>query len=160
MAGEGSCLSSVRANESRIDLLKGCDQDAQQTGVQKLSMEKNRLEERISLTSAGLNFVHFAAFKITAYVIMPITRMLAHIYTILASYGMKVPQFMPLRIRLLTCNKTFNSAKAKECLGYLPTASFRRSSNPMKSVLYPRGVGWTFIGNLRKPIEEMTPILE
>ncbi|CAA7048029.1 unnamed protein product [Microthlaspi erraticum] len=35
-------------------------------------------------------------------------------------YGMKVPQLTPSRVRLLSCNRTFDSSKAKDRLGYAP----------------------------------------
>ena len=76
------------------------------------------------LATPRLYFWFYVVFrpriKIPASVMMPIARMVERVYTILAPYGMKVPQLTPSRIRLLTCNRTFNSAKANDRLGYLP----------------------------------------
>lgn len=63
--------------------------------------------------------------KIPAFVMMPIAHLVEFIYKLLAPYGMKVPQLTPSRIRLLSCNRTFNCSKAKDRLGYTPIVSLQ-----------------------------------
>uniref|UniRef100_A0A803M2E2 Reticulon-like protein n=1 Tax=Chenopodium quinoa TaxID=63459 RepID=A0A803M2E2_CHEQI len=63
--------------------------------------------------------------KIPAFIMMPIAHLVELIYKLLAPYGMKVPQLTPSRIRLLSCNRTFNSSKAKDRLGYTPIVSLQ-----------------------------------
>ncbi|GKV00031.1 hypothetical protein SLEP1_g12793 [Rubroshorea leprosula] len=41
-------------------------------------------------------------------------------YRLFGPYGMKVPQFTPSRMRLISGNRSFDCSKAKECLGYEP----------------------------------------
>lgn len=61
--------------------------------------------------------------KIPASVIMPIAHLVERTYKMLAQYGMRVPQLTPSRVRLLSCNRTFNCSKAKSLLGYKPVVS-------------------------------------
>ncbi|KAJ6698280.1 hypothetical protein OIU79_011737 [Salix purpurea] len=51
---------------------------------------------------------------------MPIAQVIELIYKIFGPYGMKVPQLIPSRIRLLSCSRSFNCSKAKDRLGYAP----------------------------------------
>lgn len=59
-------------------------------------------------------------YKVPVRIVMPIAHVLAGIYTAFAQYGMKVPHFTPSRVRLLSCNRTFNCTKANDRLGYTP----------------------------------------
>ncbi|GAB2276288.1 3beta-hydroxysteroid-dehydrogenase/ decarboxylase isoform 2 [Dionaea muscipula] len=63
--------------------------------------------------------------KIPAFLMMPIAHLVEWTYKLLAPYGMKVPQLTPSRIRLLSCNRTFNCSKAKDRLGYTPIVSLQ-----------------------------------
>ncbi|KAI3513548.1 hypothetical protein L1887_20884 [Cichorium endivia] len=83
------------------------------------NMEPIRFWEFMSLILVGLGYER-PQIKIPAFVMMPIAHLVEHIYHKLAPYGMKVPQFTPSRIRLLTCNRTFSSLKANDRLGYRP----------------------------------------
>lgn len=58
--------------------------------------------------------------KIPAFVMMPIAHLVELTYKVLAPYGMKVPQLIPSRIRLLSLSRTFDCSKANELLGYTP----------------------------------------
>lgn len=58
--------------------------------------------------------------KIPAIVVMPIAHVIEWAYRLFGPYGMKVPQLIPSRIRLLSGNRSFDSTKAKERLGYEP----------------------------------------
>ncbi|CAA7048028.1 unnamed protein product [Microthlaspi erraticum] len=60
------------------------------------------------------------SIKIPAIVMMPIAHLVELVYKLLGPYGMKVPQLTPSRVRLLSCNRTFDSSKAKDRLGYAP----------------------------------------
>jgi len=51
---------------------------------------------------------------------MPIAYLVELAYKLLGPYGMKVPVLTPSRVRLLSCNRTFDSSKAKDRLGYSP----------------------------------------
>jgi hypothetical protein len=51
---------------------------------------------------------------------MPFAHMVEWAYRLLSPYGMKVPQFTPSRIRLLSCSRSFNCSNAKDLLGYTP----------------------------------------
>ncbi|THF98825.1 hypothetical protein TEA_001757 [Camellia sinensis var. sinensis] len=64
--------------------------------------------------------VYLPRIKIPVYVVMPIAHLVERTYKLLAPYGMKVPQFTPSRIRLLSCSRTFNCSKANDRLGYTP----------------------------------------
>ena len=58
---------------------------------------------------------------------MPIAQLVELIYKLLEPYGMKVPQFTPSRMRLLSCSRTFNCSKANDRLGYTPVVPFQVS---------------------------------
>ncbi|KAG5009877.1 hypothetical protein JHK87_018392 [Glycine soja] len=51
---------------------------------------------------------------------MPIAHLVEWIYKQLGPYGMKLPQLIPSRIRLISCSRTFDCSKAKDRLGYAP----------------------------------------
>lgn len=121
------------------------------------NMEPIKFWEFMSLILVGLGYER-PRIKIPAYVMMPIARMVERIYTILAPYGMKVPQLTPSRVRLLTCNRTFNSAKANDRLGYLPIVPLQEglkrtieSYSDLRAELLPRKEGPSkaavFLGN-------------
>ena len=65
---------------------------------------------------------------------MPIAHMVEWVYKMLAPYGMKVPQFTPSRIRLLSCCRTFNCSKANDLLGYTPVVSLQVTMISIKPV--------------------------
>ncbi|XP_057799392.1 3beta-hydroxysteroid-dehydrogenase/decarboxylase [Salvia miltiorrhiza] len=75
--------------------------------------------EFVSLILEGLDYER-PRTKIPAFIVMPIAYMVEFIYKIFAPYGMKVPQFIPSRVRLLSVSRTFNGSKANELLGYTP----------------------------------------
>ncbi|XAR69450.1 3-beta-hydroxysteroid-4-alpha-carboxylate 3-dehydrogenase (decarboxylating) [Bertholletia excelsa] len=75
--------------------------------------------EFVSLVLEGLGYER-PRIKIPVFIIMPIAHLVERTYKLLAPYGMKVPQFTPSRIRLLSCSRTFNSSKATDRLGYTP----------------------------------------
>ncbi|PWA75698.1 3beta-hydroxysteroid-dehydrogenase/decarboxylase isoform 2 [Artemisia annua] len=121
------------------------------------NMEPIQFWEFMSLILVGLGYER-PRIKIPASVMMPIARMVERVYTILAPYGMKVPQLTPSRIRLLTCNRTFNSAKANDRLGYLPIVPLQEglkrtieSYSDRRAELLPRKEGPSkaavFLGN-------------
>nr|GEV53562.1 3-beta hydroxysteroid-dehydrogenase/ decarboxylase-like isoform X1 [Tanacetum cinerariifolium] len=111
------------------------------------NMEPIQFWEFTSLILVGLGYER-PRIKIPASVMMPIARMVERVYTVLAPYGMKVPQLTPSRIRLLTCNRTFNSAKANDRLGYLPIVPLQEglkrtieSYSDLRAELLPRKEG-------------------
>nr|XP_043615282.1 3beta-hydroxysteroid-dehydrogenase/decarboxylase-like [Erigeron canadensis] len=111
------------------------------------NMEPIKFWEFMSLILVGLGYER-PRIKIPASVMMPIARVVERIYTILAPYGMKVPQLTPSRIRLLTCTRTFNSAKANDRLGYLPIVPLQEglkrtieSYSDLRAELLPRKEG-------------------
>ncbi|XP_065849986.1 3beta-hydroxysteroid-dehydrogenase/decarboxylase [Euphorbia lathyris] len=61
--------------------------------------------------------------KVPAFAVMPVAHVVEQIYKLLGPYGMKVPQLIPSRIRLLSCSRSFNCSKAKDRLGYSPIVS-------------------------------------
>ncbi|KAM7265007.1 hypothetical protein ACFE04_002690 [Oxalis oulophora] len=63
--------------------------------------------------------------KIPAVVVMPIAHVVELAYKFLGPYGMPIPQFIPSRIRLLSCSRSFDCSKAKERLGYTPIVSLQ-----------------------------------
>jgi hypothetical protein len=63
--------------------------------------------------------------KIPVPVMMPVAHVEEWTYKKFAQYGMKVPQLTPSRIRLLSCNRTFSAARAKDQLGYEPIVSLK-----------------------------------
>ncbi|XP_021848144.1 3beta-hydroxysteroid-dehydrogenase/decarboxylase isoform X2 [Spinacia oleracea] len=88
------------------------------------NMEPIKFWEFMSLILEGLGYER-PRIKIPAFVMMPIAHLVEFVYKLLAPYGMKVPQLTPSRIRLLSCNRTFNSSKAKDQLGYTPIVSLQ-----------------------------------
>ncbi|KAH6837097.1 3beta-hydroxysteroid-dehydrogenase/decarboxylase isoform 2 [Perilla frutescens var. hirtella] len=81
--------------------------------------EQIKFWEFISLILEGLGYER-PKIKIPAFVMMPIAHMVEFTYKIFAPYGMKVPQLIPSRIRLLSLSRTFDCSKANELLGYTP----------------------------------------
>ncbi|OAY71198.1 3beta-hydroxysteroid-dehydrogenase/decarboxylase isoform 2 [Ananas comosus] len=55
--------------------------------------------------------------------VLEVAHLVEWTYRALSRYGMPVPQLTPSRIRLLSCNRTFNGSKAKDQLGYEPIVS-------------------------------------
>lgn len=86
------------------------------------NMEPIKFWEFMSLILEGLGYER-PRIKIPAAVMMPIAYAVEWMYKMLASYGMRVPQLTPSRIRLLSCSRTFNCSKAKDKLGYIPIVS-------------------------------------
>lgn len=74
-----------------------------------------------------LNFFFRPSIKIPKYVMMPVAHLVEYTFKVFSRYGMSVPQLTPSRIRLLTCNRTFSSNKAKDQLGYQPIVSLKVS---------------------------------
>ncbi|KAF5772516.1 putative 3-beta-hydroxysteroid-4-alpha-carboxylate 3-dehydrogenase (decarboxylating) [Helianthus annuus] len=111
------------------------------------NMEPIKFWEFMSLILVGLGYER-PRIKIPAFVMMPIAHMVERIYKIFAPYGMKVPQLTPSRIRLLTCNRTFNSAKANDRIGYSPIVTLQEglkrtieSYSDLRAELLPRKEG-------------------
>ncbi|KAJ8440120.1 hypothetical protein Cgig2_003445 [Carnegiea gigantea] len=88
------------------------------------NMEPIKFWEFMSLILEGLGYER-PRIKIPAVLMMPIAHLVEFMYKLFASYGMKVPQLTPSRIRLLSCNRTFNCSKAKDRLGYTPIVSLQ-----------------------------------
>ncbi|KAL6987119.1 3beta-hydroxysteroid-dehydrogenase/decarboxylase isoform 2 [Sarracenia purpurea var. burkii] len=88
------------------------------------NMEPIKFWEFVSLVLEGLGYER-PRIKIPAFVIMPIAYLVERAYKLLAPYGMKVPQFTPSRIRLLSCSRTFSCSKANDRLGYTPIVPFQ-----------------------------------
>ncbi|KAG4980768.1 hypothetical protein JHK85_034726 [Glycine max] len=63
--------------------------------------------------------------KIPTFVIMPIAHLVEWIYKLLGPYGMKLPQLIPSRIRIISCSRTFDCSKAKDRLGYAPIVTLQ-----------------------------------
>ncbi|KAG6770443.1 hypothetical protein POTOM_026126 [Populus tomentosa] len=83
------------------------------------NMEPIKFWEFTSLILEGLGYER-PRIKIPAFAVMPIAQVIEWIYKIFGPYGMKVPQLIPSRIRLLSCSRSFNCSKAKDRLGYAP----------------------------------------
>ncbi|KAJ6698279.1 3BETA-HYDROXYSTEROID-DEHYDROGENASE/DECARBOXYLASE ISOFORM 1 [Salix purpurea] len=83
------------------------------------NMEPIKFWEFTSLILEGLGYER-PRIKIPAFAVMPIAQVIELIYKIFGPYGMKVPQLIPSRIRLLSCSRSFNCSKAKDRLGYAP----------------------------------------
>ncbi|CAA7019649.1 unnamed protein product [Microthlaspi erraticum] len=83
------------------------------------NMEPIKFWDFMSQLLEGLGYER-PSIKIPAFVMMPIAYLVELIYNLLGPYGMKVPQLTPSRVRLLSCNRTFDSTKAKDRLGYAP----------------------------------------
>ncbi|KAK1288974.1 3beta-hydroxysteroid-dehydrogenase/decarboxylase isoform 1 [Acorus calamus] len=90
------------------------------------NMEPIKFWEFMSRILEGLDYQR-PGKKIPAAVVMPIAHVVEWIYRILGPWGMSVPQLTPSRIRLLSCNRTFSSLKAKDQLGYTPIVSLESS---------------------------------
>ncbi|XP_058108580.1 3beta-hydroxysteroid-dehydrogenase/decarboxylase isoform X1 [Magnolia sinica] len=88
------------------------------------NMEPIKFWEFMSLILEGLGYER-PRIKIPAPVMMPVAYMVEWVYKMLAPYGMRVPQLIPSRIRLLSCNRTFSCSKAKDQLGYMPIVSLK-----------------------------------
>ncbi|KAJ4976583.1 hypothetical protein NE237_001689 [Protea cynaroides] len=88
------------------------------------NMEPIKFWEFMSLIIEGLGYER-PRIKIPASVMMPIAYIVELTYKMFASYGMRVPQLTPSRIRLLSCSRTFNCSKAKDRLGYAPIVSLQ-----------------------------------
>ncbi|XP_050219184.1 3beta-hydroxysteroid-dehydrogenase/decarboxylase [Mercurialis annua] len=87
------------------------------------NMEPIKFWEFVSLIVGGLGYER-PRIKVPALAVMPIAHLVEQIYKLLGPYGMKVPQLIPSRIRLLSCSRSFNCSKAKDRLGYTPIISF------------------------------------
>ncbi|KAE9609293.1 hypothetical protein Lal_00020596 [Lupinus albus] len=88
------------------------------------NMEPIKFWEFLSLILEGLGYER-PRIKIPASVIMPIAHLVELIYKLLGPYGMKVPQFTPSRVRLLSCSRSFDCSKAKDRLGYAPIVTLQ-----------------------------------
>ncbi|XP_026658559.2 3beta-hydroxysteroid-dehydrogenase/decarboxylase [Phoenix dactylifera] len=88
------------------------------------NMEPIKFWEFISLIIEGLGYER-PTIKIPVSAIMPIAHVVEWTYKLFSRYGMRVPQLTPSRIRLLSCNRTFSCAKAKDQLGYEPIVSLK-----------------------------------
>ncbi|XP_010461532.1 PREDICTED: 3beta-hydroxysteroid-dehydrogenase/decarboxylase isoform X2 [Camelina sativa] len=83
------------------------------------NMEPIKFWEFMSQLLEGLGYER-PSIKIPAFIMMPIAHLVELVYKLLGPYGMKVPVLTPSRVRLLSCNRTFDSSKAKDRLGYAP----------------------------------------
>ncbi|KAI8562191.1 hypothetical protein RHMOL_Rhmol03G0015600 [Rhododendron molle] len=88
------------------------------------NMEPIKFWEFVSLVLEGLGYER-PTIKIPVFVVMPIARLVERTYKLLAPYGMKVPQIIPSRIRLISCSRTFDCSKANDRLGYTPIVPFQ-----------------------------------
>ncbi|KAI8537855.1 hypothetical protein RHMOL_Rhmol09G0056600 [Rhododendron molle] len=88
------------------------------------NMEPIKFWEFVSLVLEGLGYER-PRIKIPVFVVMPIARLVERTYKLLAPHGMKVPQIIPSRIRLISCSKTFDCSKANDRLGYTPIVPFQ-----------------------------------
>ncbi|KAF5186541.1 3beta-hydroxysteroid-dehydrogenase/decarboxylase isoform [Thalictrum thalictroides] len=88
------------------------------------NMESIKFWEFMSLILEGLGYER-PSIKIPAPIMMPIAHMVEWTYKLFAPYGMRVPQLTPSRIRLLSCNRTFSCAKAKDRIAYAPIVSLQ-----------------------------------
>ncbi|XP_057737509.1 3beta-hydroxysteroid-dehydrogenase/decarboxylase-like isoform X2 [Arachis stenosperma] len=88
------------------------------------NMEPIKFWEFMSLILEGLGYER-PRIKIPAFVLMPIALLVEYTYKLLGPYGMKVPQLTPSRVRLLSCNRTFDCSKAKERLRYEPIVTLK-----------------------------------
>ncbi|PKA53578.1 3beta-hydroxysteroid-dehydrogenase/decarboxylase isoform 1 [Apostasia shenzhenica] len=88
------------------------------------NMEPIKFWEFVSLILVGLGYER-PKIKISASIMMPIAQLVELTYKLFSQYGMSVPQLTPSRIRLLSCERTFSSAKAKDQIGYEPIVSLK-----------------------------------
>ncbi|KAJ9168137.1 hypothetical protein P3X46_019699 [Hevea brasiliensis] len=86
------------------------------------NMEPIKFWEFTSLVVEGLGYER-PRIKIPAFAMMPLAHVVEWTYKLLGPYGMKVPQLIPSRIRLLSCSRSFSCSKAKDRLGYAPIIS-------------------------------------
>ncbi|EEF46165.1 3beta-hydroxysteroid-dehydrogenase/decarboxylase [Ricinus communis] len=86
------------------------------------NMEPIKFWEFTSLVLGGLGYER-PRIKVPAVAVMPIAHLVEQTYKLLGPYGMKVPQLIPSRIRLLSCSRSFDCSKAKKQLGYTPIIS-------------------------------------
>ncbi|XP_052175604.1 3beta-hydroxysteroid-dehydrogenase/decarboxylase [Diospyros lotus] len=103
--------------------------------------------EFVSLVLEGLGYDR-PRIKVPVFLIMPIARLVEWTYRLLAPYGMKVPQFTPSRVRLLSCSRTFNCSKANDRLGYTPLVPLQEglkrtidSNSHLRAVSQPKKDG-------------------
>ncbi|KAI5653271.1 hypothetical protein M9H77_30458 [Catharanthus roseus] len=103
--------------------------------------------EFVSLIVEGLGYER-PRIKLPVFVIMPLAYLVEWTYRMLAPYGMKVPQFTPSRMRLLSCSRTFNCSKANDLLGYTPIVSLQdairqtiESNSHLRAEVRPRKEG-------------------
>ncbi|KAG6389539.1 hypothetical protein SASPL_151010 [Salvia splendens] len=75
--------------------------------------------EFVSIILEGLGYER-PRTKVPAFLVLPIAHMAELIYKIIAPFGMKVPQLIPSRVRLLSVSRTFDCSKANDLLGYTP----------------------------------------
>ncbi|KAL2593448.1 hypothetical protein AAZX31_12G147300 [Glycine max] len=88
------------------------------------NMEPMKFWEFVSLVVEGLGYER-SRIKIPTFVIMPIAHLVEWIYKLLGPYGMKLPQLIPSRIRIISCSRTFDCSKAKDRLGYAPIVTLQ-----------------------------------
>ncbi|KAL8087666.1 hypothetical protein AgCh_037713 [Apium graveolens] len=88
------------------------------------NMEPIKIWEIMALILHGLGYER-PKIKVPVSIIMPIAHLVEAIYTVLAPYGMKVLQLTPSRVRLLSCNRTFDCSKANDLLGYSPVVPLK-----------------------------------
>ncbi|GLT74202.1 hypothetical protein SLA2020_460130 [Shorea laevis] len=83
------------------------------------NMEPIKFWEFVSQIIEGLGYQR-PRIKIPAIVVMPIAQVVELTYRLFGPYGMKLPQFTPSRVRLVSGNRSFDCSKAKEHLRYEP----------------------------------------
>lgn len=83
------------------------------------NMEPIKFWEFVAQILEGLGYER-PRIKVPAIAVMPIAYVIEWTYMLFGRFGMKVPQLIPSRIRLLSGNRSFDSSKAKERLGYEP----------------------------------------
>ncbi|XP_074334562.1 3beta-hydroxysteroid-dehydrogenase/decarboxylase-like [Apium graveolens] len=111
------------------------------------NMEPIKFWDFLSLILVGLGYER-PRIKVPVSIMMPIAHVVELIYTVLAPYGMKVPQLTPSRVRLLSCNRTFDCSKANDRLGYSPVVPLQEgltktidSYSHLRAELYRRRDG-------------------
>ncbi|KAL1830723.1 hypothetical protein ACET3Z_000374 [Daucus carota] len=107
------------------------DKDAERASGQAYfitNMEPIKFWDFVSLILTGLGYKR-PRYRIPVRILMPFAHMMAGVYTAFAQYGMKAPHFTPSRVRLLSCNRTYNCAKAADRLGYTPVVPLEEGFN-------------------------------
>ncbi|KAK1369363.1 3beta-hydroxysteroid-dehydrogenase/decarboxylase [Heracleum sosnowskyi] len=111
------------------------------------NMEPIKFWDFMSLILVGLGYER-PRIRVPVSIMMPIAHIVELIYTVLAPYGMKVPQLTPSRVRLLSCNRTFDCSKANDRLGYSPVVPLQEgltktidSYSHLRAELYRRRDG-------------------